>query len=413
MKKLKYLLILFLCFSINSFSQNKEEYLISIGKKESIYSEILKENRDFYVQLPQNYDMSKKYPVVYILDGEMILPTVVDVHQYYSGGFFPEMILVGISNQENRVRDLTISKVEKLYGMPLADESGKALVFADFLEKELIPHIENKYAATNYRTLIGHSYGGLFTLNTLLHKPHLFENYIAIDPSLDWDNQKLVKDFKQNKKNLNLEEKSVFISLGGQLHMQNSNITIDNVMEDKSEMTIFARSNIQLKEILEQNCPKMNLDWKFYKRDLHGTIPFPSIMDGMIANFEWYQMENTDKFNSFETSTKELKKIIEHRAKKLKSHFKYDVAPYPEDLLNALGYMSMDVGQNMKSKMYFEYAIQFYPESPNVYDSYAEYYERNNNFKKALEYVKKAYELSNSDYHKKRIAHFEEKLKTN
>jgi len=41
---------------------------------EKIYSDILKEQRTIYVSLPKNYSKSTKYPVLYLLDGEMIEP---------------------------------------------------------------------------------------------------------------------------------------------------------------------------------------------------------------------------------------------------------------------------------------------------------------------------------------------------
>ena len=91
-----------------------------------------------------NPDSKQKYPVVYVLDGEVFLPTVYNVHRFYSGGFMPEMIIVGISNAKNRVRDLTTSKVTEMYGMPFKQENGEADNFRKFIEKELIPFIESK-----------------------------------------------------------------------------------------------------------------------------------------------------------------------------------------------------------------------------------------------------------------------------
>ena len=99
----------------------------------------------------------------------MHLPTVSLVQNYYSGGFIPEMILIGISNQQNRTRDLTISKITNRQGGAYNLETGGAENFLKFLKNELIPHIEKNYPVTNYRTLIGHSFGGLFTINTLIH----------------------------------------------------------------------------------------------------------------------------------------------------------------------------------------------------------------------------------------------------
>ncbi|MCR9254328.1 MAG: alpha/beta hydrolase-fold protein [bacterium] len=393
-------------------TNQENHFLKKIGILDSLYSDYLKESRSFYVQYPESYDPSsnKKYPVAFILDGEVLLPTVNIVQSYYSGGFTPEMILVGISNSKNRTRDLTTSKISSMYGMPFNEENGEADNFRKFIESELIPFVEKKYPVTDFRTLIGHSYGGLFSIYLLIHHPHLFSNYLAIDPSLDWDDQKLINESKGKLSQQNYQNKSLFISLSGQLHMQNPEVTIENVMQDQSDFTLFARSNIMFSNLVKENNGNgLNYEWQFYSRDLHGTVPFPSIMDGLISNFRWYQMENTDKFNSPETPKEVLSEIINYRAKKLETNFGYSVPPYPEDLLNALGYMSLDMDQTEKSKMFFEYAIQFYPNSANVYDSMSEYFERNNDFKNALKFAKQAFEISGDPYHEERIQKFKDK----
>lgn len=390
----------------NAQTNQNQQFLNKVGITDSLYSQTLKESRKIYIQLPSDYNPEKnlKYPVVYVLDGEVFLPTVNDVQNYYSGGFTPEMVIVGISNDKNRMRDLTTSKVTEMYGSPFKQENGEAESFSKFIVKELIPFVENKYPVTNYRTLIGHSYGGLFTIYNLIHHPHLFANYLAIDPSLDWDGQKLLKEAKEVLATQKFANKSLFMSLSGQLNMQDSKVTIDNVMQDTTEFSLFARSNIAFSNVVRQNIKNgLSFDWKFYPRDLHGTIPFPSIMDGLISLFEWYQWENTDKFNSPDTPKEELLGIIKYREKKLKDHFGYSEPPYPEEILNMSGYMNMDMEQPEKAKMYFELAIEYYPESANAFDSMADYYERKGDFTNAIKYVSKAFELSGSDYYKQRI----------
>lgn len=391
---------------------HKQEFLHKVGTTDSLYSETFKEFRQIFIHLPRDYypERNKKYPVAIILDGEILLPAAGIVHDYYSGGFMPEMVLVGISNAKNRTRDLTTSTITTKYGMPFKEENGEADNFIQFIEKELIPYIENKYLITNFRTLIGHSYGGLFTIHTLLKHPHLFANYIAIDPSMDWDNQKLFKEAQEILTTQQYKNKSLFMSLNGQLSMQNSEINIDNVMQDSTDFTLFARSNIAFSNLLKQNKKNgLNLKWKFYPNDLHGTISLPSIMDGLISLFEWYQMENTDRINSFDTPKDELLAIVKYREKKLKKHFDYLEAPYPEELLNMSGFMNLDMQQTEKAKMYFELAIEYYPESANAYDSMADYYEAQNDYEKAIKNVKKAFELSGSEFHKKRIKELKEK----
>ncbi len=404
-----FIFILFFFFSSYVIGQHNT-VLQKVGELDSLYSENLKEFRKFYIQLPPSYQThtSKKYPVVFVLDGKSLLPTVHNVQSFYSGGFMPEMIIIGISNTKNRTRDLTTSRIKEKYGMPFNEENGGAANFIEFIANELIPYVEEKYNVTNFRTLIGHSYGGLFTLYTLIYHPQLFANYVAIDPSLDWDDQQLLSDAQEKFPNENYKGKSLFMSLSGQLHMQNSSITIDNVMKDTSDYTLFPRANIAFSEFIKQNQDNgLAFEWKFYPRDLHGTIPFPSIMDGLIFTFKWYQMENTDKINSFDTPKEELLGIIKNREKKLKDHFGYSVPPYPEELLNMSGYMNMDMQNPEKAKMYFELAIEYYPESANAYDSMADYYERYKDYKSALKLVMKAYKISKNDFYYQKI----EKLK--
>ncbi|MDD7914422.1 alpha/beta hydrolase [Polaribacter ponticola] len=298
--KIKFSLSVLIIVSYFSYAQIHQDNNNVIT--DSIYSTILKENRDIYIKLPESYstNSNKKYPVIYILDGELLLSTLNLVHSYYSGGFMPEMVLVGISNTNNRSRDLTTSFVSSFY-----QKNGEAENFTSFFKKELIPYIEKTYPVTNYRSLIGHSYGGLFTVNTLLNHSDLFSNYLAIDPSLDWDNQKLLKQAKEVLAHKNYTGKSLFISLGSQLHMSNPKITIDNVMKDTTSFTIFPRSNMSFFEQTKKNAKNgLITTWKYYPDDLHGTVPLPSIKDGLLSLFNWYQWENTSAFNNPNTSVK-------------------------------------------------------------------------------------------------------------
>lgn len=391
---------------INQNAKAQSDYLINIGQKDSVHSQVLSETREFYVVLPESYTEGSdtKYPVVFLLDGDVMLHALQTVYSFYNGGFMPEMILIGISNAENRTRDLTTSELSERRGQAYNQENGAADKFTSFLASELIPFVEKNYPVTNYRTLIGHSYGGLFTVNMLLKHTELFENYLAIDPSMDWDEQKLLKESKEILSQNSFAGKSLFVSLGGQLHMADTDITIDNVMKDTTEFTLFARSIIEMSEIMKANKEnKLNFHWKFYPNDLHGTIPLPSIMDGLIDIFSWYQMEDINKFNDPETPKEVLYDIIKRREVKLKKHFGYAVAPYPNFLFNMSGYMSMDMGKFEKALMYFQMNTEYYPDDANTYDSLADYYENQNDTENALKNVTKAHEISGSDYHKKRI----------
>ena len=394
--------------SLNLSAQN--QFLTQIGKTDSIYSETLKEQRKFWVQLPNNFDKNKKYPVAYILDGETHLPTISIVQNYYSGGFTPEMILIGISNQQNRTRDLTISKITFRQGGAFNQETGGADNFLEFLKDELIPHIEKNYPVTNYRTLIGHSFGGLFTINTLIHHQELFANYLAIDPSLDWDNQKLVKEAAILLKKGSYKNKSLFISLGGPLHAQRNDITINNIFKDKSDYTLSGRSNLEFTKLAKQyKSNGLKTEWKFYKNDFHGTISFPSIKEGLISFFRWYEIKDVHKFNTLETPTKELVKIIKDQEKRYFDNFGYKTPPLDEEVLTMSGYMYLEMGQPKKSEAFFKLNVEYYPKSANAFDSLAEFYANQKEYSKAIKNITKAYQLSKSDAHLKKLNEYKAK----
>jgi len=360
------LIILAIIFSAFEYGVAQSTHLYEIGTKDSLYSNTLEEQRVIWVQLPENYNQESRqlYPVIYVLDGAVHLQAVSTVLSYNWGGFLPEMIIVGISNWNNRTRDLTTSEIQTRRGAEYNQETGGAENFTLFIEKELIPHIEASYPASTYRTLIGHSYAGLFTINMLMNHSDVFANYLAIDPSLDWDEQKLLNQSKEILSTRDYHGKALFMSLSGQLHMQNSDITIENVMQDSSDYTLFARSIIEFSNFVTENEHNgLSYQWKFYERDLHGTVSLPSILDGLKFLFNWYPIENTDMFNSPDTPTDELIQMIRKREKKLKDHFGYFVPPFDEELLIMLGYMNLEWGNPQKSLAFFQLALEYYPDS--------------------------------------------------
>jgi len=382
--------------------------------KDSIFSKTFNEQKQFWVKLPENYnpESSEKYPVVYILDGSVQLSTLTTIYENYWGHYLPHMILVGISNQTNRTRDLTTSQIKMWRRYEMNPDSGGAEKFTQYLIKELIPYIDKTYTTALYRTLIGHSYGGLFTINMLFNHRSYFNNYIAIDPSLDWDNQKLLKQAKEKLISENFKGKSLFVSLAAeQLHMMDESITIENLMENTSEFTLFPRSIMEFSNFAESHRESgLNFSWKIYPEDLHGTIPLPSIRDGLVFLFKWFQFQHPPKYNNPETTVTELTELLNKQAKIYTENFGYPVPPMVEELFNGYGYMNMQMGTPEKAKLFFEMGIKYYPKSANGYDSLAEYYESVEDYSNALQNIKKAFELSGSNNHKKRMEDIKAKI---
>ena len=146
----------------------------------NIKSKVLDEEREIYVYLPEDMETGEIFPVIYLLDGHSLFNYVSSVVQMYSRrGRIPPMIVVGIASTD-RMRDFTPSERGGMNGRPVS--GGGADIFLEFLSDELFPLIESKYPTRDYRTLIGHSLGGLFTVHAFVTQPSMFRSYLALSP---------------------------------------------------------------------------------------------------------------------------------------------------------------------------------------------------------------------------------------
>jgi predicted alpha/beta superfamily hydrolase len=401
-------IIVFVLASLTIEAQTNQINPTYFEVADSLYSETLKSYRHFWVKLPENYnpESNTKYPVIYLLDGFSLKSNLEAVYNNYWGHYLPHMILVGVSNRKDRTRDLTISKVESRRGSSFNYETGGAELFTSFIENELIPNIDQNYPTTKFRTLIGHSYAGLFTINVLLNHSHLFQNYIAIDPSLDWDNQKLLIEAKEKLKVKNFEGKSLFVALAAeQLHMSDETVTMDNLRQNDSEFTLFSRSIVDFCDTASTTAKlnELRFDWEVYPEDLHGTVPLPAIRDGLVSLFKWYQFKTPQKYNNPETSIDEIRVLLNNQEAIYTKYFGYKTPPMIAELFIGYGFMNLQMEYPKKAFLFFNMAINYYPENANAYDAMSDYYISEKNNPKAIGYAKKAYEISQSTYHKEKL----------
>ena len=150
-------------------------------------------NYDIYVRFPANYarDGKKTYPVLYVLDGQWDFKLLDSIYGgLHYDKFVPEMIIVGVTYsganpdyEALRAKDYTPTPVMGLLG------SGDGPKFLAFFKEELIPFIEAEYQADgSRRTLMGSSFGGLFTLYAMFTETELFSGYVAASPAVLYDN---------------------------------------------------------------------------------------------------------------------------------------------------------------------------------------------------------------------------------
>jgi len=381
MKKICVLILI--CLPVVAYNQIKDRPVI-IGKIDSLYSKALNESRPYWVYLPQNdatnFFQPGRYPVLYLLDGDAHFHSVSGLVQILSSGIngtfvIPEMIVIGIPNTD-RTRDLTPTHSDKsIDGKEVKNfkTSGGGNNFLKFLKEELIPHIDSAYTTLPYRVLVGHSIGGITVINALYTMPDLFNAYVAIDPSLWWDQQVLLQKGKTFFRDNNLTHKSLFLAQANTISVEDPN-TIKHFEPIKE----FAK-------LLETN-NRSGLRWryKYYDNDRHGSVALIAEYDGLRFIFD-----------SYNTRFK-----IGMSPEKLKNHFQgfseetnVNFTP-PEAIINSLGNEALFSEKYDLALHYFQMSIDFYPQSSNAYSSMGEAWTKKGDVKKAIEYYEKSLKLN-------------------
>jgi uncharacterized protein len=242
-----------------------------IGETFTIESKILEETRRINVFFPPGYKDSadNRLPVLYMPDGgidEDFLHAAGLVQVSVGNGTMRPHLLVGIENTQRR-RDLT-GPTENANDKKIAPHVGGSLAFRRFIRDELMPRVKERYRTTHETAIVGESLAGLFVVETLLLEPDLFDTYIAIDPSLWWNDKKLVGDAAGalSRDRLKLE-KTLFIA--------------------SSEEKGIAEISQQLADVFGNNAPP-GLHWHYEKmpEEKHSTIFHPAALKAFRSVFK-------------------------------------------------------------------------------------------------------------------------------
>lgn len=261
---------------------------LTIGTVDSVYSKVIKEQRPYLVYLPPSYKDTtytpQRYPVLYLLDGDAHFHSVTGLLQILGTGVngtfvVPEMIVVAIPNT-NRMRDLSPTQVTAGFdGKPdtTLRITGGGPNFLSFMKNELIPRIDATYRTAPYRVFVGHSLGGLMAFSALYTMPEVFNAYVAIDPSLWWDNRRLLKDGPAFFSKPTVPGRTLFV---GQANTLVASDTADNP---------HYNSIIRMNALIEgDNKAGVRYNFRYYPNDSHGSVPLIAEYDALRFIFDGY-----------------------------------------------------------------------------------------------------------------------------
>jgi predicted alpha/beta superfamily hydrolase len=362
----------------------------TIGRVDSVWSATLQEQRPYLVYTPPSYDDTttspQRYPVIYLLDGDAHFHSVSGLVQILGTGVngtfaIPEMLVVAIPNTD-RMRDMTPTKVERgLDGRPNPGlrTSGGMPKFLEFIRGELIPQIDAKYRTMPYRVFIGHSLGGITTINALYTIPETFNAYVAIDPSLWWDNSTLLRQAKNWISSAKLDGRALYVAQANTLVPEDSTVNphFSGITQFNTVMRAYNRSGLRYA-------------FRYYENDDHGSVPLISeyealrfIFDGfkpdlrrMIASpallQEHYRALSTRLGVQFTPSERMLQMFGQFAlSQDTSSAIRFleigtDLYPSSWRLNDRLGRLWLARGDRAKARSYFEKVISLNPNEANA-----------------------------------------------
>lgn len=276
MKQLSIISILIVLSWLPVYQLNSQTISGEIGNRSSflyntteqnIYSESVNDTFRILVSLPDNYSLNEqKYPVLYVLDGDIAFGMAASIARYLQiGDNIPELIIVGIgygsidkSAGEKRKRDYRPTS------------ANGAENFLSFLEEELIPLIDSNYRTVQGdRTINGYSIGGLFGLYSLFTKPEIFSRYILGSPSLSWDEYSIFKYEENSPGKISDKKINIFISVGSEEPDEKYFNPIDNLVT----------------QMQERKYSGVKLEAKVFDGSSHLAGPPESLTHGLLSVF--------------------------------------------------------------------------------------------------------------------------------
>ncbi|BDX04877.1 alpha/beta hydrolase-fold protein [Planctobacterium marinum] len=364
-------------------------------QKFNIDAESLKQKREVLVSLPSAYIESGprlKYPVVFVLDAElMFYPIAGQIYFQGMNSQMPEAIVVGIPNLPGERRAITPTPLNR-NGEPLWF-GGKQEQYLQFIENDIIPFIEERFHAADYKVLVGLSPTGQFALHSVWSRPGLFDAHVAINTA----------DFNA----VGYEKSSVFEKIAATIasHKQLSgHLYISMPKSGGGQNPRILQGYEKFASALRSlNSPNFKYKQELTENDGYAAV-LPAVNSALRSIFPPEQWDpNYRDFMSEEPG--QTIQNIKNYYRDLSEKVGFEAVPkgeryYNRNRLKRIGYVLLQQERTAEAIEIFEYWRSLYPNSANAYDSLADAWAQSGNTQKEAQLRKRAKELAqqNGDF---------------
>lgn len=254
---MKKILFLFCSFLLAFAKPSLEIPKLSEQAKQNFILENIKFNHNgtiykIFIAKNKNENLNYKYKIIYLLDGNAFFPLFLNP---FNTPAKENLLIVGIGYDNDLAFDTQKRTKDYTPTANLNKQGGGSKEFRNFLTSQLIPYINKTYPIDlNHQILFGHSFGGLFAIDTLLYNTKLFSHYFIISPSLWWDNSNFLPD------TIKLQTcPKIYIGLGS--------------LETNSSI-IKGVAKLNAKELSEKISKETTCKahFKFFENETHGSI---------------------------------------------------------------------------------------------------------------------------------------------
>jgi len=241
-----------------------------------------------FIRLPNEYrNNDESYPVIFVLDPETLFSSCCTIRKIYENH-----IIVGIGHKDldfkeldkksreekNEIyrprdflpwqldRNIFIKGTDENFADRISKTSGQAKKFAEFINNQVVPLIDESFRTNQERTLIGHSFGGVFAAFMLLCHPESFAKYIIITPVLASQYYAQKEMFAALKKKLPTTKKLVYFSIGG----EEKDRRIENYVG------VLKNACLELGKL-----PNIDSKTEVIEGETHASVVVPSIWRGL------------------------------------------------------------------------------------------------------------------------------------
>ena len=192
------------------------------GVTYQIHSEIYDMDREINVYVPTLPEWGAGYftsplPVLYVIDGgldqDFFHIAALSQLTLINGERQP-MIVVGVRTHDRRA-EISPRATDLRYQNGDFEGWGGSHKFRNHLINEVRPFIEARYEMGR-QVVIGESLAGLFIVEMFLEMPGAFDDYIAVSPSLWWDDRRLSRQAPALLKKLRVPGRRLYLTMANE-----------------------------------------------------------------------------------------------------------------------------------------------------------------------------------------------------